>query len=393
MTAAESSVRVGRSPLSFGIATVLAVTALIVMSGLASAAVDEPEARAADATYEFLLVSSSGEPAASARVRVMGAGGELPEAAADERGRVNVSGLVPGDPAFFLAVSRDGQEKMFVPVLAVPEGGDRVTLRLWPPCKVKGELFDEAGSPVEGVRVQLSGYEWLGEAELDACADTDERGRFEIHDAIAGAYYTAVAAQGPADEPVRTWRSETFHIVGWDGWYETGILLPEGLEPSARRPAGETLVRVASDLTDQWYDVAERGWRPARETFDPNRQWVPAPDDAMWVWRAGRPDPQAERYGATVEFRRIFSVPATEEPLAGYLTVAADDYAAIRLNGRWVGQTNQYLRTVSILVPGDLLRAGENELRLTVRNMPSMRRDFYNPTGYAYTLDLIARDE
>ncbi|MBN1460566.1 MAG: hypothetical protein JXA57_13615 [Armatimonadetes bacterium] len=393
MTSTKSSMRVGSGPLSLRIATVPLLVALIVMCGLAVAAENQPKARAADVTYEFLLLSSSGEPASAARVRIMGVGGELPEAVADQRGRVNVAGLAAGDPAFFLAVSRDGREKMFMPVLAVPEGDQRVTLRLWPPCEVRGELLDEVGNPVPGVPVYLSGYEWLGEPELEGCADTNEAGRFQIDDAIAGAYYTAIAVQGPAEKPTRTWRSETFRIVGWDGWYETGILLPEGSEPSPVRPSGQTLVHVASDLTDQWYDVVERGWRPAKETFDPNRAWAPAPEDAMWVWRAGRPDPQAERYGATVEFRRIFTVPATEKPLVGYLTVAADDYAAIRLNGHWVGHTNQYMRTVNLLVPGRLLRAGENELRFTVRNIPSMRLDFYNPTGYTYTLDLIALDE
>jgi len=392
MVSVKSSTSCVSNRLTFRTAARVVVL-LLAVSGVVDAAVEPPAAQVADATYEFLLVSSSGEPAAGALVRVMGVAGELSSVTADERGRANISGLVPGDPAFFLAVSRDGREKMFMPVLAVPEGGERVTLRLWPPCGVRGQLLDEDGKPVAGVPVHLSGYEMLQAPEFDCQADTDEAGRFDIQGAIAGAYYTAIAIQGPAEKPTRTWRSETFRIVGWDGWYETGILLPEGSEPSPARPSGQTLVHVASNLTDQWYDLVERGWRAAKETFDPNRQWVPPPGDAMWLWRAGRPDPEAERYGATVEFRRIFTVPATEKPLVGYLTVAADDYAAIRLNGRWLGQTNQYLRTSHLLVPGDLLRAGQNELRLTVRNVPSMRRDFYNPTGYTYTLDVIALDK
>jgi hypothetical protein len=359
-----------------------------MLSGPACAAGDAA-AISEGVAYEFLLLTSHGGPASGAEVRVMGAERELPRVVADERGRANVTGLSPGEPAFFLAVSSNGREKMFMPVLVVPEESQRVTLRLWPPCHVRGGLLDETGQPVPDVPVSLSGYEWLDEPELEGCSDTDETGRFEIHHAIAGAFYTAIAVQEMPGSPARTWRSDTFRMVGWDGWYDVGILLPEASEPLAERPAGQTVIHAASGLVDEWYDLAERAWRPAKETFDPNRAWAPAPDDAMWVWRAGRPDPHAERYGATVEFRRILTVRATEKQLVGYLIVAADDYASIRLNGQWVGQTNQYLRTVSMLVPGDLLRAGENELRLTVRNIPSMRRDFYNPTGYTYALDVI----
>jgi len=97
----------------------------------------------------------------------------------------------------------------------------------------------------------------------------------------------------------------------------------------------------------------------------------------------------AERYGATVEFRRVFTLPKSDRATVGHLTISADDYAAVRLNGKWVGQTNEYMRSVSIIVPAALLRSGENELRFTVRNTPGLIRDFYNPTGVAYSLELI----
>jgi hypothetical protein len=172
-----------------------------------------------------------------------------------------------------------------------------------------------------------------------------------------------------------------------------GILLPEGEERELERPEGEAADAIASGCDDEWFDLHNREWRPAVETYDPNRAWAPAPEGAMWIWRAGRPDPATERYGATVEFRKLFSVGPSERKEAGYLTIAADDYAAVRLNGQWVGQTNQFMRTVSIVVSSELMRAGENELRFTVRNIPSMRRDFYNPTGVAYRLELIEVSE
>jgi len=90
-----------------------------------------------------------------------------------------------------------------------------------------------------------------------------------------------------------------------------------------------------------------------------------------------------------VEFRRTFVLPESEKKIVGYLTIGADDYAAIRLNGAWAGQTNEYMKTVGLIIPSELLRAGENELRLTVRNTMGMMRDFYNPTGVAYSLELI----
>jgi hypothetical protein len=345
--------------------------------------------QAETATYEFFLLRSDGRPAANAVVRVMGDESEMPPATADDLGRVKIEGLIPGDPAFFLASSADGREKMFTPVLVVPEGTERVTLRLYPPGAVRGELLDETGKPASGITVGVSGWEWLYESGAPGSSVTNEVGRFEIGGLVAGAYYTVNASEELAPGPGRTWRSSPFRTVGWDGWYDVGILLPEGQECEPDRLEGEVVASIASGLDDKWFDLHNREWRPAVETYDPNRAWTPAPEGATWIWRAGRPDPSSERYGATVEFRKLFSVGPREREIVGYLTIAADDYAAVRLNGQWVGQTNEYLCTVSMVVPSEFIHAGQNELRITVRNIPSIRRDFYNPTGVAYRLELI----
>lgn len=343
---------------------------------------------AGEARCDLFIFLTNGRPAANAVVRVMGAEGERPSLDADEQGRARVEGLKPGDAVFFLATSADGRESAFVPVLVIPRGHRTMTVRLYPLGFVVGELLDEKGDPVDGVTIRLSGWEWLKAPELAGGAETDARGSFRISGLVAGAYYSVAAAQGPSDAPTRTWLSETFRMHGWDGWYNVGILLPEGSELSAPRPDGETLVRVASGPDDKWYDTERGEWQPAVATYDPNRGWTPAPDDATWIWRAGRTDAAAERNGATVEFSRRFTVPEGKKGI-GYLTIGADDYAAIRLNDRWVGQTNQFLRLQSIVLPADAFRAGENELHITLRNIAMTTRDFYNPTGLTYTLDLI----
>lgn len=352
---------------------------------LPAAAGEPPETT----TYEFFLLRSDGRPAANAVMRVMRDESEMPPATADDLGRVKIEGLSPGDPAFFLASSADGREKMFTPVLVVPEGTERVTLRLYPPGVVRGELLGETGKPASGIAVNLSGWEWLHESGAAGSSVTNEMGRFEIGGLVAGAYYRLDASEELGPGSARTWRSGPFRIVGWDGWYDVGILLPEGQECEPERPEGEAVVSIASGLDDEWFDVSNRQWRPAVATYDPNRAWAPAPEGATWIWRAGRPDPAAERYGATVELRKLFSVGPSQRQIVGYLMIEADDYAAVRLNGQWVGQTNEYMRTVSMLVPSEFIRAGQNELRITVRNAPSIGRDFYNPTGVAYRLELI----
>ncbi len=374
--------------LSVSAYLLLAMVAVLRLGTVGFAA--EPQSVA---TYEIIVITSDGKPASDAIMRVMGSEEEFPPVKADDRGRVKIEPLKAGEPAFFFAISANGKEKMFTPVLVVPEGRHRMTMRLYPPGRVSGELLDEVGQPAMAAMVRLSGWEWLQEPQLEGETTTDAQGRFEIGGLIVGAYYTIMAAQGPAEEPARAWRSSPFKLWGWDGYHDVGILLPEGSEPTEERPAGTVVQTVASGTDDEWREsgLKELVWRPAVETYDPNRDWAPAPDGAIWIWRAGRPDAKAEMEGATVEFRRKFIVERSKG-LLGYLTIAADDYAAIRLNGQWVGQTNQYMRTVGIIVPARLLRMGENELQLTVINSPSTMRDFYNPTGVTYLLELIELD-
>ncbi|MFB3882589.1 MAG: hypothetical protein ACE149_15080 [Armatimonadota bacterium] len=342
--------------------------------------------------YDVHLFLADGRPAGDASLRVMGPEGELPPLTANENGHVRVEGLQPGKAAFFLATSVDGRERAFQPVLVVPEGKRVMTLRLYPPGFVTGELLDEKGAPVKGASVKLGGWQWLAETGLVESALTDVDGRFKIPGLIAGAYYSVAATQGPADSPKRTWSSQPFTMFGWDGWYNVGILLPVGSEASAPRPEGTVVAQVVSGPDDEWYDPAAREWEPAVETYDPNRAWAPAPDGAIWIWKAGRPDTLTEKHGATVEFRRLFTVP-TGRKVVGYLTIGADDYVAVRLNGQWVGQTNEYLQLATMAVPAGALHPGENELRLTLTNIAMTNRDFYNPTGLTYGLDLIEATE
>ena len=81
MTSGESSIKAGRCCLASCLAALLVVTVLPVSCGAAWAAGDRREPQGGNVIYEFLLVSSNGEPASAARVRVMGVEGELPEAA------------------------------------------------------------------------------------------------------------------------------------------------------------------------------------------------------------------------------------------------------------------------------------------------------------------------
>jgi hypothetical protein len=268
----------GRLALLLGF-LLMAGTAALSPSTRAAAA----QQQADTATYEIFLLRSNGRPAAKAVLRVMAEESELPAMTADDLGRAKIEGLPPGESAFFLASSADGREKAFMPVLVVPEGTERTTLRLYPAGVVRGELLDEMGRPASEVTVSLSGWEWLQEPEPAGSSVTNEIGRFEIGGLIAGAYYTVNASEESS----------------------TG---PEGEERELERPEGEAADAIASGCDDEWFDLHNREWRPAVETYDPNRAWAPAPEGAMWIWRAGRPDPATERYGATVEFRKLFSV-------------------------------------------------------------------------------------
>jgi len=344
--------------------------------------------QAGDTTaYTIMVLSRDATPADGATVRIRRADQELPERYTDAAGQVLVGGFTAGEPAFFLVTSPDGKDKAFEPVFVVPEGDQCLPLRLYPPGRGWGHLLDDKGVPAVGATVQLTTWEWLGEPERTT--RTDEEGKFEFQGLIPGAYYRAVAYRGHITEPTITWRSEPFRVSGWDGTYYVGLLLPEGEELCLPRPPGEVVATILSGVEDEWFDVEARTWLPAVETFDPNRAWCPGSLGSSWIWRAGRPDQASERLGVTVEFRRMFAVQRPTEGMVGYMRISADNYAVIYVNGERIGHCAEYRRWISLVIKPEQLREGKNELRVTLRNTPGSGRDYYNPTGFAYSLELI----
>jgi hypothetical protein len=91
----------------------------------------------------------------------------------------------------------------------------------------------------------------------------------------------------------------------------------------------------------------------------------------------------------TVEFRRMFAVQRPTEGMVGYMRISADNYAVIHVNGERIGHCAEYRRWISLVIKPEQLREGKNELRVTLRNTPGSGRDYYNPTGFAYSLELI----
>lgn len=376
----------GREQLLCGLGALIAIA---LLSATAVAAAREgAEAEPATSTYDLTLVRASGERAAGASVRVLGADEELAALVADERGCVTVEDLVAGDPFFLLISSADGRERLFRPSLSPAPGRQERLITLYPPVALRGELRDEEGEPAAGVTVRASSWDRIGDREHTAT--TDGSGRFVLGDLWPGAYYNVAARRGPADNPTETWLAGPHGASGWDGWSNIGILLPEQYERSAPRPSGRLAMEITSDpLHDEWYDLSDRCWRRAIETSDPNLSWCPAPEGSEWIWRAGRPDHIAEEYGAVVEFRRGFALPPSPKGIVGWLEMTADDYAVVRINGTQVALANDYLRPMSFAIPAEVLRAGDNELRVTLRNAAGCGRDEYNPTGFAYRLQLI----
>jgi hypothetical protein len=339
--------------------------------------------------YHLTVLGKDGRPAPGALVAVRHAGERRPPQAADESGHLVVEALTPGDAAIFLVASADGSETALEPVFVVPNQDQRLTIPLYPPGRALGVLLDHVGQPVADATAQLSVPEWLGYEEAGRAVRTDEGGRFEFRNLIPGAYYRVAAYAGAEDTPTTTWRSRGFAVRGWDGVRHIEPLFPEGIESCSPRPEGSTVEQVASGRRDEWFDVHLRVWLPAVETFDPNQAWATAPEGAAWIWRAGRPDPVSERLGAVAEFRRRFVVERAGRELTGYLTILADDYAFVRLNGEWIGMATQYRQPATFVIDPTLLRDGDSELQVTLHNAPGVGRDEYNPTGLAYSLELI----
>ena len=385
---ATSRIRVPRVAVGSLLPT---LTLALIACGLLLGSVARGEDARDTTAYQIRVLTRDAKPAAGAVVRVRHADEEMPQRLTDGDGRVRVEGFKPGEPAVFLITSAEGQDRAFEPVFVVPEGDQYLPLRLYPPRRAWGHVFDGSGEPAGGALVQLTTWEWLGEP--DRTTKTDEQGQFEFDGLIPGAYYRVVAYQGHITEPTVTWRSEPFRVYGPDGERYVGLLLPEGKELCLPKPPGEVVRTILSGIEDETFDVDARAWVPAVVTYDPNRGWCPGPLGSSWIWRAGRPDATSEKLGATVEFRRIFTVDRPTENLVGYMRISADDYALVRVNGKWVGHCNQYQRWVDLVIDPEQLRPGENELRVTLRNTPGSGRDYYNPTGLAYSLELIELEQ
>ena len=115
------------------------------------------------------------------------------------------------------------------------------------------------------------------------------------------------AYQGAKNSPSATWTSRPFKVAASDGWFNVDVMVPAP-EPEAARPDGAQVTLVVSGTTDEWYDEVTGRWLRAKEAIDPYGSWARVPNGARWIWRAGRTSAEEERHGATVEFRRRFSI-------------------------------------------------------------------------------------
>jgi hypothetical protein len=219
---------------------------------------------------------------------------------------------------------------------------------------------------------------------------SDEFGRFSIPNIIRGSMISVVGHAGAPDDPTTTWRFSGRQWSPVDDRYSLGILLPVSNCSYAERPVGVALdIFMSGSAEDRCYDAESRRWRLPVPTFDPSDGWPDPPGDAVPIWHVGRPDRREERFGRTVVFRRSFAVPGDVSDVVGYLTVNADDYAAVHVNGHWIGQCAFWQSSHTFVIPGEYLAAGDNELYFVVRNGPGGGRDYYNPGCLAYMLELI----
>jgi hypothetical protein len=353
------------------------------------------------ATGEFVILLEDETPAAGASVREFTPyySREDGTEAAREReftagpdGRVRIPDQSPSTRfTLLLCRSADGADAVLHHVVPPADPDAVVPVHVYPPGRVTGELRDEKGKPAAGVTLRATAaWDWLKQHQPDQVVRSDDYGRYEITGLLRGSLIQVFGYAGPEDDPTAVW-----HVSGrqWshaDPWYSLGLAIPSSSGSREERPAGTTLATFVSRIDkDRWYDTRARTWRYPVPTLDPSGGWPDPPGGGTAIWHAGRPDWREERYGRTVVFRRTFSAPDDVADVVGWLTVHADDYASIHVNGRWLGQCAMWQSYQTFLIPADHLRGGDNELYLAVRNAPGGGRDFYNPGGLAYMLELI----
>ncbi len=94
---------------------------------------------------------------------------------------------------------------------------------------------------------------------------------------------------------------------------------------------------------------------------------APLPLEPKWIWST--PDASVKAPPATLVFRRTVTLP--DAPTAAHFAICADDNYTIRINGKAAGSSGRRNSThpdwIDVLPH---LRAGENEVEITVSNMP-----------------------
>jgi len=319
-------------------------------------------------------------------------------------GTVAIPGLAADASAYLLISSADDAQKIVVnlggPAAAALGSSPREPARavlgssgvvqIYPPGRATGQLLDDRGRPAAGVTLHAATWEWLRPYQPNRTARTDHLGRFEFRDLLRGSDWTIEGRLDREDGFTLAWTFYDGLPFPREGWLSWGIEIPDSQRRPTRRPAGRTVSTIMSGVReDRWFDTKQRQWRRPVASFDPSNDWPPAPGGSTWIWHAARPDHTEERYGRTLTFRREFAVPADWGPLVGYLSLNADEYAAVSVNGAWIGQCAQWQSTQTFVIPAEHLGVGTNELRLTVRNGPGGGVDMYNPGGLAYMLELI----
>lgn len=348
--------------------------------------VEPPPAAPVDCDLSVIL--EDGKPAAGARIAVFGAGDEDVTLTADPDGHATVENVVPPERMRVFAESADGSQHALVGLEVLDAGVHSRTMVLRPPGRFIGEVLDGEGRPAAGITVDVTPMVSLDGTAEPRTTVTDADGKYEVEGLIRELYYEIVAYRGAKEDPTDLWTVRSTSVPRRSGWFNVDIMLPQD-ELTMPRPEGRPIAEVVSGTWDEFLDDESGRWLPAVEVIDPYGSWARVGGRARWIWRVGRTSQEEERRGASVEFRRRFNLPEADGEVCGYLTISADDYAAIRLNGKWLGQCAEFLQSRRIAIPSEMLVEGENELRITLRNHKGAAWDWYNPGGVTYRLELI----